>query len=102
MNPIRPSTAAPVTPPITPAAPAKSAPSTDEGSFAGQLRSQLDQVAKLQQEAELGMQNILTGRSDNLTEALASARKAEVAFSLLMEMRNKLVDAYNELKQLRV
>lgn len=103
MNPIRSSTTTPVTPALAPVRPEKPASAgPDAGGFADQLRQQLDQVAQLQQEAEQGMTNILTGRTDNLTEVLASARKAEVAFNLLMEMRNKLVDAYNELKQLRV
>ena len=100
MNPIRPSTTTPLTPALAPAKPVGAGP--DAGGFADQLRQQLDQVARLQQEAEQGMTSVLTGQSDNLTEVLASARKAEVAFNLLMEMRNKLVDAYNELKQLRV
>jgi flagellar hook-basal body complex protein FliE len=53
-------------------------------------------------EADEGIQNLLTGRTDNVTEVLTAARKAEIAFSLLMEIRNKLVDAYSELRQLRV
>lgn len=100
MSPIRPSGTTPTT--LTPVAPARPAAGPDAGGFADELRQQLDQVARLQQEAEQGMTEVLTGRSDNLTKVLASARKAEVAFNLLMEMRNKLVDAYNELKQLRV
>jgi flagellar hook-basal body complex protein FliE len=70
--------------------------------FAQQLRQQLEQVNKMQAEADAGVQNLLTGRTDNITEVFTTARKAEVAFSLLMEIRNKLVDAYSELKQLRV
>jgi len=56
----------------------------------------------LQNEADQAMQDLLTGRTDNVTQVLTMARKAEVAFSLLMEIRNKLVDAYIELRQLRV
>ena len=56
----------------------------------------------MQVEADEGVQSLLTGRTDNITGVLTTARKAEVAFSLLMEIRNKLVDAYSELKQLRV
>ena len=70
--------------------------------FATQLRAQLEQVNRMQAEADEGIQNLIAGRNDNITEVLTSARKAEVAFSLLMEIRNKLVDAYTELKQLRV
>ena len=72
------------------------------GGFAAQLREQLEQVSKMQAEADQGVQNLLTGRTDTITEVLTTTRKAEVAFSLLMEIRNKLVDAYSELRQLRV
>jgi len=73
-----------------------------DGDFASQLRQQLEQVSQAQAEAERGIENLMAGRSDNITEVLTAARKAEVAFSLLMEIRNKLVDAYSEMKQLRV
>ncbi|HPM22299.1 MAG TPA: flagellar hook-basal body complex protein FliE [Phycisphaerae bacterium] len=75
---------------------------TAPADFATQLRAQLEQVNRMQAEADEGIQNLIAGRNDNITEVLTSARKAEVAFSLLMEIRNKLVDAYTELKQLRV
>jgi flagellar hook-basal body complex protein FliE len=84
-------------PPGTPAQPAGEAP-----EFTSVLRNQLEQVNRMQAEADAGVQNLLTGRSDNITEVFTAARKAEIAFSLLMEIRNKLVDAYSELKQLRV
>jgi flagellar hook-basal body complex protein FliE len=94
---------------VTPAGPARPAASparsdrtaAGEG-FADQLRQQLDQVSRMQAEADAGIQNLLTGRTDNITEVLTAARKAEIAFSLLMEIRNKLVDSYVELRQLRV
>jgi flagellar hook-basal body complex protein FliE len=76
-------------------------PPSDTG-FAAQLREQLEQVSQMQTEADAGIQNLLTGRTDNITEVLTAARKADVAFGLLMEIRNKLVDAYTELRQLRV
>ena len=75
---------------------------TDEPDFASRLRQQLEQVSQMQSEAEKGIQNLVTGQTDNITEVFTTARKAEVAFSLLMEIRNKLVDAYAELRQLRV
>ncbi|MBK9127850.1 MAG: flagellar hook-basal body complex protein FliE [Phycisphaerales bacterium] len=83
-----------------PAQPA--APEDGPDSFAALLRRQLDEVSRVQRETDQGIENLLTGRSDNLTEVFATARKAEVAFGLLMEIRNKLVDAYNEIRQLRV
>jgi flagellar hook-basal body complex protein FliE len=75
----------------------------DEGpDFATQMRQQLEQVSQMQAEAQEGIEHLMTGQTDNITEVFSTARKAEVAFSLLMEIRNKLVDAYTELRQLRV
>jgi flagellar hook-basal body complex protein FliE len=71
-------------------------------SFAATLREQLDEVSRVQSEADQKLRDVLTGQSQNVTEVLAAARKAQVAFGMLMEIRNKLVDAYQELQNLRV
>ncbi len=78
------------------------APSGAGSDFAGEVRRQLEQVSRMQAEADAGIHQLLTGQSNDLTGVFATARKAEVAFSLLMEIRNKLIDAYVELRQLRV
>jgi flagellar hook-basal body complex protein FliE len=88
--------------PLRPATSRLGGRAAGEADFATQLRQQLEEVSRVQAEADEGIQNLLTGASDNITEVLTAARKAEVAFSLLMEIRNKLVDAYIELRQLRV
>lgn len=100
-DPITPDRLTPLTPPGATSAGRTVVPAggTD---FAAELRQQLERVSQMQAEAEQGIQNLLTGQSDSITEVFTTARKAEVAFSLLMEIRNKLVDAYSELKQLRV
>lgn len=102
VEPVSPDQLLPVAP-ARPAAPGRLADGAPgQGGFAAELRQQLEQVSQMQAEADAGIQSLLTGQSDNITEVLAATRKAEVAFSLLMEIRNKLVDAYSELKQLRV
>lgn len=78
------------------------APTEKSNDFAAQLRQQLEHVSHMQAEADEGIKNLLTGQTDNITEVFTTARKAEVAFTLLMEIRNKLVDAYTEIRQLRV
>ena len=89
--------------PLTPTSPIRSTGQPgSESDFAAALREQLEQVSEMQIEAEQGVQNLLTGRTQNITEVFITARKAEVAFSLLMEIRNKLTDAYTEVKNLRV
>jgi len=102
VDPLRADSLGPVgpTPATTPARPPGS--TGRESNFTAVLREQLEQVSRMQSEAEQGVQDLLTGRGTSLTEVFVTARKAEMAFSLLMEIRNKLVDAYTELKNLRV
>ncbi|MBK8914650.1 MAG: flagellar hook-basal body complex protein FliE [Phycisphaerales bacterium] len=70
--------------------------------FAGLLRRELERVSSLQQEADRSVEQLMTGGDASITDVFTAARKAQVAFSLLMEIRNKLSDAYTEIKQLRV
>lgn len=85
--------------------PTPASPGAERGGgadFAATLRQELQRVSDIQNEADAGVQGLLTGRTQNVTEVFATARKAQVAFNVLMEIRNKLADAYTELKQLRV
>jgi len=82
--------------------PAGGARAPEGPSFRDMLLDSLNEVNRLQQEAADGVQAVLTGRSDNVAEVLSAVRKADVAFSMLMEMRNKLVEAYQELQQMRI
>jgi len=66
------------------------------------LLESLDEVNRLQKEADQGVQRLVTGETDNVVEVLAAVNKAGIAFDLLMEVRNKLTDAYQEIQQMRV
>lgn len=70
--------------------------------LASALREQLSQVNSLQSEVDTKTQAVALGQSESMTDVFTAARKAEVAFTMLMEIRNKLVDAYQELQNLRV
>jgi flagellar hook-basal body complex protein FliE len=78
----------------------KAAPAGDD--FASVLRSQLEKAGQMQNEADASVERLLTGQTQSMAEVFVTARKAEVAFSLIMEIRNKLVEAYDELRNLRV
>ncbi len=77
--------------------------STPDGkSFKDVLLDSLEQVNQLQKEATDGVEKVVTGEPHNLAEVFTAVRKSEVAFNMLMEMRNKLLDAYREVQQMRV
>lgn len=73
-----------------------------EKDFRSFLLESLEKVNQLQTEADQGVQKLLTGETDNVAEVFSASKKAGVAFDLLMEIRNKLLDAYSEVQQMRV
>jgi flagellar hook-basal body complex protein FliE len=75
---------------------------TEGKDFKSYLLDSLNKVNQLQSEADAGVQKLMTGQTDNVAEVFSASRKAGIAFDLLMEIRNKLTDAYSEIKQMRV
>ena len=70
--------------------------------FKSIMLESLNEVNRLQTEADEGVQRLVTGEADNVAEVFAAINKAGIAFDLLMEVRNKLIDAYQEIQQMRV
>lgn len=102
VNPVTPhSGLTSVRPPIELAG-GSSLPPTGAKDFKSILLESLDEVNRLQTEADAGVQRLLTGESDNVAEVFATVNKAGIAFDLLMEVRNKLTDAYREIQQMRL
>jgi len=88
---------------LAPASQPTTAIAAPEGKdFKTFLLDSLDKVNQLQSEANLGVERLMTGETDNVAEVMSTSRKAGIAFDLLMEIRNKLMDAYGEIKQMRV
>lgn len=76
----------------------------DEGStsFKQVLMRNIEQVNRLQQDAETAIGDLATGRRDDVDGVLMAKQKADLAFQMLLQVRNKMVDAYEEIKQMRV
>lgn len=79
-------------------------PSKSEGtgSFLGMLASGVNSVNQAQQAADSNVHALLTGEDVNQAEVLSSVQKADMAFRLLLQVRNKLMSAYEELNSIRV
>lgn len=91
--------------PITPAPGVKEAGQAETvggRDFKSVLFESLEQVNRLQSEADQGVQRLITGESDNVAEVMAAVNKAGIAFDLLMQVRNQLTDAYREIQQMRI
>lgn len=75
---------------------------TGDKDFKSVLMDSINEVNRLQNEADEARINLVTGKSDNVAEVFTAVKKAELAFQTLMQIRNKLESAYEEIKQMRV
>ena len=83
--------------------PQPAAPLPAAGSdFKDSLLASLEEVNSLQKQAGEAIERLATGETVNPAEVFTAVRKADIAFSMLMEIRNKLIDAYSEIRQMRV
>ena len=80
----------------------KTTGTADGKDFKQLLMENLDQVNRLQQEAQTATEKLATGKTDNVAEVFSAVRKADIAFSLLMQIRNQLTDAYSEIRNMRI
>ena len=83
------------------AQPAGSQPTEGAKSFADFLAEKIEEVNDLQLNAAEATKNLYTGKTDDLVDVVLAARKADVVFKALMEIRNRMVDAYQEIIRAR-
>jgi flagellar hook-basal body complex protein FliE len=76
-------------------------PQTTE-PFKNLLLEALDHVNSMQQNADAAVEQLVTGGDVNPAEVLTAVQKADLSFRMMMQIRNKLVQAYQEIKDIRI
>ena len=85
-----------------PLSPASAQGPKDAASFKNFLLESLDHVNSLQKDADLAVQQLVTGGDTNPAEVLTAVQKADLSFRMMMQVRNKLMQAYQEIKDIRI
>lgn len=71
-------------------------------SFSNILKSALDNVNQDQVNADQSIQDYMSGKETNLHNTLLSLEKAEISFKLMMQVRGKLLEAYQQIMRTSV
>jgi flagellar hook-basal body complex protein FliE len=71
-------------------------------SFKDVLVDSVQQVNSMQLQADQAVESMFTGGDVNPAEVLTAVQKADLAFRLTMQMRNKLMEVYQEIKDIRI
>jgi flagellar hook-basal body complex protein FliE len=87
------------TAPTAPSAPSGSKGS--EGGFGDTLKDAIRSVDQLDQTSQTQVADLLKGDRQDIHNVMISVEKADVAFQLMMQVRNKIVNAYQEVSKLQ-
>jgi flagellar hook-basal body complex protein FliE len=90
--------------PIAPSPALGKAGSADKmvGSFQQLLDDSIKQVNDLQSQADTLAQNLATGKADNLHDVMLALNKASLALEFTIQVRNKVIEAYQEIMRTQV
>ena len=72
-----------------------------EGGFSGVLSNVLQQVNQLSGGAEQQIGSLLKGGNTDMSSVMIAVEKADVAFQLMMQVRNKIVGAYQDIEKMQ-
>ena len=73
-----------------------------EGSFSNVLSQAMDNVEETEAAAQTANDGLLTGETTDIHTALIASQKAEIAVSLAVEVRNRVLEAYNSVMNMQV
>jgi flagellar hook-basal body complex protein FliE len=73
-----------------------------ETSFKNMLFDSIKEVNTMQLDADKAVETMFTGGDVSPAEVLTAVQKADLAFRLTMQMRNKLMEVYQEVRDIRI
>jgi len=77
-------------------------PAPGSASFADQLKNAVAEVNDLQIGREEMVEKMVTGQVTEVHDVMIAAKESQLAFELLLEVRNKLLESYQEIMRMQV
>ncbi len=71
-------------------------------SFGETLRDAITTVNDAQKQSDLAVQKLITGENQDLHATLIAVQKADLSFQMMMQVRNKIIQAYQEIMRTQV
>jgi flagellar hook-basal body complex protein FliE len=70
--------------------------------FSDALQHAVNNVASLQNAAGKAVENVQMGNTTNLHEAMIALEKADISFRTMLQVRNKIIESYQEIMRMQV
>lgn len=71
-------------------------------SFADTLKEAVNNVNQLSLDADTKAQALATGKTDDIAGVMIATEKADIALRAMVQVRNKIIDAYQEIMKMQV
>jgi len=91
-------------PPVDPSRFERQVPGTSTNASTGfwdTLKDTLSQVQQAQNDADQKVTDLVSGKGEDLHSAMTAVEKADLSFQLVMQVRNKIVQAYQQVSQIQ-
>jgi flagellar hook-basal body complex protein FliE len=75
---------------------------SSKGDFGAHLNKAIGEVNELQQKADEAIQQLVGEGKGDLQDTMVALEKADVSFRLMMQIRNKVLEAYQEIMRMQV
>jgi len=93
----------PIVPPAIPDAQGPASAAGQGGSgFMTSLKDAIAKANEIQIEASKEVDKLMTGESQSVHQTMIALQKADVSFQMMMQVRNKIVQAYEEIQRIQV
>jgi len=73
-----------------------------EKGFGDMVKTAIKEVDDLHEKADVAVENLARGDVRDLHSTMIAMEKASISFELLMQVRNKVIDAYSEIKRMSI
>lgn len=74
----------------------------ESASFGDMLMQKINQVDEMQKTADVAVNDFATGKSRNLHEAVLALEMADTSLRMMVTVRNKAIEAYQEIMKLPI
>jgi flagellar hook-basal body complex protein FliE len=71
-------------------------------TFGEILKTSINEVNRLQLETDGAIQDLVSGKEKNVHEVMVAMEKASLSLELLVQVRNKVLAAYDEIKRMQI
>jgi len=81
--------------------PSISSPKNEE-KFGNALKNAVENINDLQGQASNSVEKLLTGETKNIDQVMNKVAEAGVAFDLMLEVKNKVIEAYKQMERMQI